>query len=192
LGRVLVRLLVLLVLQHDDLQTDVPGSNEERGAGKADKTDTPREDDTEDDADDEGGDGLHDGTERDAGETVDLLRVIRKRGYEPARAVLILVEEGDVLAKDGLERERTETGGEVGRSRREEIVLEPNGEHRTDGDDEEVEAVHVAFTLTLAVVVADREAGDAPSCEGVSRRRPGAEAGAYRRRCRRPGRRRHR
>ena len=53
-------LLVLLVLEHDDVETDEARGDHERGAGEADEAELPGEGDTEDDADDEGGAGLDD------------------------------------------------------------------------------------------------------------------------------------
>ena len=50
LSRVFVRLLVLLVLEHDDVGTRKTGRHEERDTSETDEAELPRERDTEDDA----------------------------------------------------------------------------------------------------------------------------------------------
>ena len=55
-----MRLLVLLVLEDDDTETDVTGRDEERRAGDTDETELPGERETDDETTNERGSGLDD------------------------------------------------------------------------------------------------------------------------------------
>ena len=119
-------------------ETDVAGRDEDGRAGDTDEAELPVEDEAEDGADGERRDTLHDRAERDASEAVDLLRVVAERRRELAGVVLVLVEELDVLAEDRAEGERAQLGRELRGRGREEVVLEADGDHGQDRDDEEV------------------------------------------------------
>lgn len=112
---------------------------------------------------------MHDGTECDTRKTVDLLRIIAERRHEPAGAVLIPVEELNVLAEDCAEAELAELGGERrGRSGK-EVVLHADRDHGEDGDNEEPERVAVVLVAHL-VVVRKGEASDALRKDDTERR----------------------
>ena len=98
LSTLLVGLLVVLVLENDDAQTDVAGGHEERDASETNETDLPDEDKTEDDTENERRDGLDDRAEGDTGKTIDLLRTVGEVRHERAGVVLVAVEVLDVLA----------------------------------------------------------------------------------------------
>jgi hypothetical protein len=110
LSRFFVSLLVDLILENDNTETNVTRGHQEGHASwskrlemaeigqtvaltKTDETNLPDEGETEDCTDDEGGERLDDGSKSDASKTIDLLGVIAQRCSKATSAVLITVEE---------------------------------------------------------------------------------------------------
>ena len=95
-----------LVLEHNNVQVDVAHADEDGHVGGANEANLLVEDEAEDGTNNECGNGLHNCTEGDAHEAIDLLRVVRERGGERAGVILTLVEELNILTEDGAEGER--------------------------------------------------------------------------------------
>lgn len=72
-------LLVGLILEHNDAETDVSRRDEQRSAGNTDESNPPDENKTKDGTGNESRDTLNNGTESNSSKTVDLLRVIAER-----------------------------------------------------------------------------------------------------------------
>ena len=100
----------MLVLEYDNVQADVARADKDGHAGDADEANLLVEDEAEDGTNNECGNGLHDCTEGDTHEAIDLLRVVGERGGERAGVVLTLVEELNVLIEEGVEGERAQLG----------------------------------------------------------------------------------
>ena len=73
------------------MQVDVAGGDEDGCAGDANEANLPDGDEAEDGADGKHGDGLHDCTEGDACEAIDLLRVVGERGRPAATGSTVYV-----------------------------------------------------------------------------------------------------
>ena len=63
--------------------------------------------------------------------------------------MLVLVKVLDILTKNSSETERTKLGTQFCGGSTECVVLEPDGEGRDDGDDEEPQGVAVTVVTTL-------------------------------------------
>ena len=87
------------------MQADVARADEDGHAGDADEANLLVEDEAEDGTNDKYGNGMHDCTEGDAYEAIDLLQVVGECGGEHAGVVLILVKELNILVEDGMEGE---------------------------------------------------------------------------------------
>ena len=80
-----------LVLEHNDVQVDVARVDEDGHAGGANEANLLVEDEAEDGTNNECGNGLHDCTEGDAHEAIDLLRVVGERGRPAATGSTVYV-----------------------------------------------------------------------------------------------------
>lgn len=154
-----VGFLVLLILEDDNVETNETCGDDQGHASKTNETKLPRKDDAEDDTDDKGGGALEDGSEGNTGETVNLLRVVTQCGRELTSAVLILVEELDVLTQDSTETDRAKLARQRRSRGTEHVVLDTNGDGGDDGDDEEVQRIAITFHATL-VGIREREGVD--------------------------------
>ncbi len=103
------------------------------GTGNTDETDLPVERETDDRDNDEGRNTLHNGTERVTGKTVDLLRIVAEHRRELTGVVIFLVETR--CPGEGSSGTKAEQFFyQLSSRRREQEVLEANGNHREQRD----------------------------------------------------------
>jgi hypothetical protein len=81
-----------LILQDDDTQTNVAGSNDERDARNTDEGELPAESKPDGGTANHGDNCLDDSTKSDTGQSADLLRSIAEASSQRASTVLVLVE----------------------------------------------------------------------------------------------------